>query len=297
MDRIPNLVDVLFIGGTRGTGLYQWFLQCMVLFLAIYNAVLLAVVIAPGDWDTATLVFFVLSLPPPILSLWYLVPHTVEKLCCVTSVEYMKDKECVEEVIEERRREQIHETLQMLRLVKLSGRVRGSETLTAKEREEALKAYDKLNTQTKTKINSVFKIFDEDSSNSIDAKEMEQVLMSIGLEDQVGELAEKFVKLVDDDQSGELSLEEFQMMMSMALVPRSDEEDKADTRAAFALFDKDGSGEVDVTEVEEVMHSLGTAVSGAFIEATLFECFKRMKTTLDADDFVQWVQFLDTKFG
>lgn len=44
-----------------------------------------------------------------------------------------------------------------------------------------------------------------------------------------------------------------EMMMSLALVPRNDEEDAEDALAAYALFDQDNSGHITVEEIEDVL--------------------------------------------
>ena len=50
------------------------------------------------------------------------------------------------------------------------------------------------------------------------------------------------MSLVDRDKSAEIEVEEFKVLMTLALVPPSKEEETKDLEAFFTWFDTDGSG-------------------------------------------------------
>jgi hypothetical protein len=65
----------------------------------------------------------------------------------------------------------------------------------------------------------------------------------------------------------------------------------------FQLFDKDGGGSVRVEEMSMVFGSIGTLVSEGFIAGTVFECFKKLMTELNRDEFKQWLNYLHEKYS
>lgn len=71
---------------------------------------------------------------------------------------------------------------------------------------------------------------------------------------------------------------EFIALMSTTIQPKDYEEE---TRAAFAVFDKDGSGTISASELKAVMKSLGENLSDAEIDEMIREADKDQNGTID----------------
>jgi len=104
--RLPNMHETLFVAHRRGPKILAGALQCSVLFMAVYIAVLIVDVVTQngGAFTPLRWTFFVLAWLPPAINLLWLIPKVVSKFCIVTSVEYMKEAPVIDEVVRSTRR-------------------------------------------------------------------------------------------------------------------------------------------------------------------------------------------------
>ena len=117
-----------------------------------------------------------------------------------------------------------------------------------------------------------FDMFDIDSSGTISSSELASVMRSLGQNPTDGEVT-LILDKIDIDHSGTIDFDEFVTLMSptaregnQAGIPAEQEED-AELKEAFRVFDKDGNGTISFDELSIVMKALG-------------ECL---------DSFLQWV--------
>ena len=110
-----------------------------------------------------------------------------------------------------------------------------------------------------------------------------------------GEGMMELYKMIDKDGSGDLSVDEFEVLMALALAPRSEEEEREDMSHLFDIFDEDGSNNVTIDEVVTMLQGLGAPAEEDYLEGTVYECFRKMKTSLNREDFVEWISFLEKK--
>ncbi|RMZ88738.1 hypothetical protein DV736_g4030, partial [Chaetothyriales sp. CBS 134916] len=129
----------------------------------------------------------------------------------------------------------------------------------------------------------VFALFDKDNSGTITASELGDVMRSLGQNPSETELRD-MINEVDVDQSGAIDFDEFLKMMSTTLKPIDVDQE---TRAAFAVFDKDGSGTISADELRQVMKSLGEDLTDAEIDEMIREADKDRDGTIDYEEFVQ----------
>lgn len=84
---------------------------------------------------------------------------------------------------------------------------------------------------------------------------------------------------------------EFMAMMATSLQPQDTAEE---TRAAFNVFDKDGSGTISASELRDVMKSLGENLTDAEIDEMIREADKDNNGTIDCKSCITtWQGFLD----
>ncbi|KAK5210815.1 hypothetical protein LTR47_001536 [Exophiala xenobiotica] len=129
----------------------------------------------------------------------------------------------------------------------------------------------------------VFALFDKDSSGTITAHELGEIMRSLGQNPSDSELQD-MINEVDIDNSGSIDFEEFLKMMNTNVKAHHFADE---TRAAFNVFDKDGSGTISAEELRQVMKSLGENLTDAEIDEMIAEADKDRNGTIDYEEFVQ----------
>ena len=104
-------------------------------------------------------------------------------------------------------------------------------------------------------------------------------MRSLGQNPSDSELSD-MINEVDIDQSGAIDFDEFLRMMSTSLRPSDVEHE---TRAAFEVFDKDGSGTISADELRAVMKSLGEDLTDAEIDEMVKEADRDGNGTIDCE--------------
>ncbi|KAK4934363.1 Calmodulin [Elasticomyces elasticus] len=129
----------------------------------------------------------------------------------------------------------------------------------------------------------VFALFDKDNSASISTEELGDVMRSLGQNPTHVELQD-MVNEVDTDQSGSIEFNEFLAMMATTMQPKDFAEE---TKAAFAVFDKDGSGTISAEELKAVMKSLGENLTDEEIDEMITQADKDGNGTIDYEEFAE----------
>jgi len=129
----------------------------------------------------------------------------------------------------------------------------------------------------------VFALFDKDSSGTITAQELGEIMKSLGQNPSDSELQD-MINEVDVDHSGSIDFDEFLKMMSTTVKAQ---DFAHETRAAFNVFDKDGSGTISADELRQVMKSLGENLTDEEIDEMIKEADKDQNGTIDYEEFVQ----------
>jgi calmodulin len=128
---------------------------------------------------------------------------------------------------------------------------------------------------------SAFSLFDKDGSGDIDGSELMEVLAALGTPVSEAE-AREMVAEVDADKSGSIDFPEFLTMMSKKLAS-DDLEDEV--RLAFGRFDEDGSGFIDVPELQHAMKQLGEDMTVQEVKEMIAEADKDGDGLLSYEDF------------
>ncbi|KJA13844.1 hypothetical protein HYPSUDRAFT_98708, partial [Hypholoma sublateritium FD-334 SS-4] len=110
-----------------------------------------------------------------------------------------------------------------------------------------------------------------DGDGTITTAELGAVMRSLGRTPTDAELQE-ILRGVDRDQNGTIELAEFVELMGRShqtLSPGAEPQDEL--WQAFAVFDKDASGKISISELEVVMHSLGERLTPDELEIMIKE--------------------------
>ncbi|KAF4745923.1 hypothetical protein FOZ62_015621 [Perkinsus olseni] len=300
--RVPNAQERLMWFEEYSLDIFAHMLEMMMFFQAVLTATLIVLIVigGPSEWSALSWIFYVLSWFEWAVMARYLVPHVMSRLTLVTSIEYLKDPELIEKVTFDVKRERLSQALKVLSVVKLEGKARrlaaeGEETISDEEYKAALSTFKSLSEEAKLKIENTFESFDADLSGTVDCQEMEEVMAAMGVVPgtEASKSACALLKMVDKDGSGQLDEEEFKVLMVLALVKPSEEEEAEDLKAFFRKIDADHSGFVSLDELGEAFTQLGVPMNTEEVGRLVYECFAQVRTELGEPEFVKWMRFLE----
>merc|ERR1711907_720250 len=106
-------------------------------------------------------------------------------------------------------------------------------------------------------IKEAFELFDTDGSGSIASGELKVAMKALGFEPKPGEI-EKLIHSVDDDGDGEMDYDDFERMMERKIL---DKDQKDDLLKAFSLIDDDQTGKISLKNLKRVAKELGETMS------------------------------------
>ncbi|KAF2729460.1 regulatory protein calmodulin [Polyplosphaeria fusca] len=140
-----------------------------------------------------------------------------------------------------------------------------------------------LSKEQVAEFKDAFAMFDKDGNGVITAEELGDIMKSLGQNPTEAELHD-MISEVDVDNTGSIDFDEFLQMMAHNMKTGDFEEEM---RAAFKVFDRDGSGTISADELRNVMKSLGEALSDDEIDEMLKEADADGNGTIDYNEFVQ----------
>jgi len=114
-------------------------------------------------------------------------------------------------------------------------------------------------------LREAFSMFDTDGNGSVDAKELREVMRSLGQNPSNREIME-MINSVDDNGDACIDFDEFVILMQSQ--SSKDDPDK-ELRDAFKVFDSDGNGSIDRDELKKLMTNLGQHLSDGEVDAMM----------------------------
>eukprot|EP00929_Paragymnodinium_shiwhaense_P052629 TRINITY_DN26368_c0_g1_i1.p1 TRINITY_DN26368_c0_g1~~TRINITY_DN26368_c0_g1_i1.p1 ORF type:complete len:949 (-),score=254.08 TRINITY_DN26368_c0_g1_i1:150-2954(-) len=296
----PNDQERLFFFHEKGPEIYSAFLEAVMFFQAVTVAMYIVTWFTTReDWDMQMTALFMLGLAGPLFNLWWLVPKIVAKLAIVTSVEDMKDDKIIQRVTFETKRRQMLESLKLLQIVKLQGRIErlGGDVISDQEFLKARRDFELFSRRKQEDIVRVFRMFDADNSGSIDLQEMHNILYSLGIHSNTDDAhwsTIHLMRLVDRDASGDIDLTEFKVLMALALLKPNKDEELSDLKTLFRTFDhEDGDGTVTLKELTTKFIELGVDVEEDDIASLILQVFGVPRGALQEKDFVAFIMRLE----
>jgi len=246
-------------------------------------------------WTFYQYSLFVVGLTAPALNLFWLAPKLISKLCIIQSIGYMKDKECIMEVILDTKKHHVLESVRLLQVARLEGKIQRIAGEDGKISEEKRKEYDQIfesfSKRKKQDIKHMWKMFDEDDSGSIDFNEMKAIFESV--DPKFVESAEKTWEVIDSDNSGFIEWSEFRVLMALVFYKGDEVSRREDIEALFHDFDKDGGGLMSVREMTAGFKNLGVDMDEATMAMMVSQVFKQSKRNMNKDDFVRFLEELE----
>merc|ERR1712093_191110 len=124
--------------------------------------------------------------------------------------------------------------------------------------------------------------FDTDGSGSIATGELRVAMKALGFEPKPGEI-EKLIHSVDDDGDGEMDYDDFERMMERKIL---DKDQKDDLLKAFKLIDDDQTGNISLKNLKRVAKELGEAMTEEDLMEVIAESDKDGDGELSVDEFL-----------
>jgi Ca2+-binding EF-hand superfamily protein len=117
-------------------------------------------------------------------------------------------------------------------------------------------------------LQEAFSIFDKNGDGALSAEEIGALLEALGTSFDLEQIRTAMMK-IDEDGNGEIDFQEFLEMMKRKRKKATSYED--DLKAAFAVFDKDGDGDISGVEIGRVFKALGET-STYRVNVPFFHC-------------------------
>ncbi|XP_067324502.1 calmodulin-like [Anolis sagrei] len=128
-----------------------------------------------------------------------------------------------------------------------------------------------------------FTLFDKDGDGAVTTAELGVVLRSLGHNLTEIELQE-IVRDVEANHNGKVDFPKFLALVAKNM--KSNEDQEAEIREAFRVFDKNGNGYITVGELRHVMTNLGEKLTDAEVDQMIKEA------DLDGDGKVNYEEFV-----
>ena len=139
-----------------------------------------------------------------------------------------------------------------------------------KDNESEVKDESKLpeiNEAEREEFRDAFKLFDKDGDGVITVDEVYTVFKSLGFKKYTKQDVQKMVEAIDVDGNGTIDLDEFIILLRQKKSGKYEKMTYEDElKQAFAVFDGDGSGEIDADELSQIMNALGEKLTKQDIE-------------------------------
>ena len=139
-----------------------------------------------------------------------------------------------------------------------------------------------LTEDQKLELSEAFKIFDRAGKGAITARELGNVMRSLGQDPTEAELND-MINEVDLDGNGIIEFDEFEKLMAKKMQEKDSPEELME---AFRLFDKDGNGFISANELKHVMQNLGEKLTDNDISDMIKDA------DLDGDNAINFEEFV-----
>lgn len=148
-------------------------------------------------------------------------------------------------------------------------------------------ALEQLTSDQIEQFRKYFNMFDKEQKGFIRASQVGQILRTMGQAFEDRDL-KQLIKEFDSDGSGEIEFEEFAAMVANFVVSGENEEGlEEELREAFRLYDKEGNGYINVSDLREILRALDDNVCEDELDEMIAEIDTDGSGTVDFDEFME----------
>ncbi|KAH6934712.1 hypothetical protein HPB50_027423 [Hyalomma asiaticum] len=135
-------------------------------------------------------------------------------------------------------------------------------------------------------LRKAFDMFDRDKKGYVHTNMVSAILRTLGQTFEEKDLKD-LISEIDQDGSGELEFEEFVALAARFLVEEDTEAMQEELREAFRLYDKEGNGYINVSDLREILRALDDALTEDELDEMIAEIDTDGSGTVDFDGLVK----------
>jgi Ca2+-binding EF-hand superfamily protein len=305
--RQPSKHEQLFGAlGANGPRLFMHFIKCILLFSVVSIAALCVILFQPL-WELSFVLPFLAAIPAIIAI--FLTPRMVILYVWCCSTEMLKDPDVVIQVVRKMRHEKLLNIIRILSMlsffldqVEFLKSVAGGEGDgdDDDEKQAVTEAqWAKLIETTDPKIvedlEALFVAYDDDDSGELDVDEVRELVGQLGTKLSDAE-AKNLFRVMDADGSGSVDFKEFAMVILHQKQQSSGQIDyRKLAEKMFAIFDQDGSGAVQQDEILDQMKKMGKNWDHEGIAFFLSQIDKDGSGEIDKNEFVDYIMKIEAE--
>lgn len=184
------------------------------------------------------------------------------------------------------------EELKIMNMRKAAERKKKMKAKRAAQLKYNLKMEDEENTMATEEVQEFFKQIDTDGGGTLDTAEMKLLMKRLGQPSE-GEGFVTIMHELDGDHSGEVDCAEFLNWWKHAGRERREEitrynDRRREIRELFDEVDTDGSGEVDATEVAQLVQNLGIKMNSSELQDAMAKMDSDGSGEVEFEEFYHW---------
>ncbi|KAH7693497.1 CRE-TNC-2 protein [Aphelenchoides avenae] len=148
-------------------------------------------------------------------------------------------------------------------------------------------ALEQLSSEQIEQFRKYFNMFDKEGKGYIRATQVGQILRTMGQAFEERDL-KQLIKQFDSDGSGEIEFEEFAAMVATFVVSGGNDEGlEEELREAFRLYDKEGNGYINVSDLRSILRALDDNITEDELDEMIAEIDTDGSGTVDFDEFME----------
>ncbi|CAN7985680.1 unnamed protein product [Ixodes hexagonus] len=145
---------------------------------------------------------------------------------------------------------------------------------------------DDLTKEQVQMLRKAFDMFDRDKKGYVHTNMVSAILRTLGQTFEDKDLKD-LISEIDQDGSGELEFDEFVALAARFLVEEDTEAMQEELREAFRLYDKEGNGYINVSDLREILRALDDALTEDELDEMIAEIDTDGSGTVDFDEFME----------
>jgi len=145
---------------------------------------------------------------------------------------------------------------------------------------------DELTIEQKGMLRKAFDMFDKENKGFIHTDMVSTILRTMGQTFEDRDLKD-LIDDIDTDGSGELEFDEFLQLAARFLVEEDSEAMQEELREAFRLYDKEGNGYINVSDLREILRALEDNMGEDELDEMIAEIDTDGSGTVDFDEFME----------
>ncbi|OQV17184.1 Troponin C [Hypsibius exemplaris] len=145
---------------------------------------------------------------------------------------------------------------------------------------------EELTEEQKVAFKKAFNMFDKEKQGFIHTRQIGSLLRTMGQAFEDKDLRELIAE-VDTDGSGEIEFDEFLVLVSRFVVEGDKAKMEQELRDAFRLYDKQGNGYINVSDLREILRALEDKITEEELDEMIAEIDTDGSGTVDFDEFME----------